>query len=201
MEVTLEEMRKLLPAPSAVAKLSQPPAPKATPKTPKEKTQQLFDELTDRLQQQKVEEALAAAARIEVPTSAIHLVEVLAPSVVLAASPSVKNKKTEPELGSRAANSEPASQRSGKKKENVPTPKLQELEEEEESAEEDTTESEEREVPSTPPPDQKPKGRKTRFSSKKKPGPTGVYRSLFAPKRQSKTPAKGEGSTKKPRGK
>ena len=73
------------------------------------------------------------------------------------------------------------------------------MESEEESVAEEATESEEEEVPSTPELDPKPKGRETRSSSKKKPGL--VYRSPFVPKRQSKTPAKGEGSTKKPQGK
>ena len=73
------------------------------------------------------------------------------------------------------------------------------MESEEESAAKEATGSKEEEVPSTPEPDLKPKDREIRSSSKKKSGP--IYRSPFAPKRQSKTPAKEEGSTKKPRGK
>ena len=141
---------------------------------------------------------MAAAVRIEVPILAVRLVEVPTSSVIPAASPSAKGKKVEIEPASRAASSEPASQRSGKKKK-APTPEIEELEEEEESTTEDTNDSEEEEVPSTSLSDQKSKGRETRSSSKKKPGL--VYRSPFVPKCQSKTPAKEEGSTKKPRGK
>ena len=56
----------------------------------------------------------------------------------------------------------------------------------------------EEEEPSTPKPEQ-PKGRETRSSGRKKPKP--IYRSPFAPKYQAKTPSKGEGSNKKPKGK
>ena len=79
-----------------------------------------------------------------------------------------------------------------------PTPEVEELRD----TTEDTTSTGDTEIeeeePSMPAPDQ-PKGRETRSSGRKKPGP--LYRSPFAPKQQSKTPAKGEGTSKKPRGK
>ena len=118
--------------------------------------------------------------------------EVPAPSVVPIASPSTKGKKTETEPRSRAASSEPASQRSGKKKEKVPIPKLKELEEEEESIAEDTTELEEEEVPSTPLPDQKIKGKGDEVFKQEEARP--YIQDPFAPKCQSKTLVKGEGS-------
>ena len=190
METTLREMRKLLPGPSIVG-MSQPQPQTAVAPSSKGKAQQMMDSLKDCLQDRKVQEAVAAAAKIMV----------LTPKVSALAVPEATPKGKAKEKGSesRAASSDPASQRSGKKKEKVPTLEIQELEEEEESAEEDTTKSEEGEVPSTPPLDQKSKGREKRSSSKKK--PVQVYRSPFAPKQQSKTPEKGEGSTKKPRGK
>ena len=199
MEATLEEMRKLLPALPAAARSSQPPTPEATPETPREKTmQQLFDEMKECIQQQKVEEAVAAAARIEISTPAVRLTKEVEPSIVPVASPSAKGKKMETEIGSKVASSKPASLRSGKKKEKEPIPEIQELEEEEESSTGDATGSEEGEVPSTPPPEQQAKGREMRSSSRKK---KLVYGSPFAPKRTAKTTAKEEGSNKKPRGK
>ena len=182
MEETLGEMRKLLPKPTA-AGTSQPQPQTTIAPSPKGKAQQMMDSFKERLQQRKVQEAVAAAAKITVPTPEVF------PATVLVASPSTKGKKMEAEPVSRAASSHPASQRSGKKKEKIPTPEVRELESEEESVAEEATGSEEEEVPSTPEPDLKPKGRETRSSSKKKPGP--IYRSSFAPKRQSKTPAKG----------
>ena len=143
----------------------------------------MMDSLKDRLQERKVQEAVAAAAKIVVPTPEVSLATV--------SEDTSKGKNKERRLDSRAASFE-----LGKKKEKIPTPEVKELESEEESTTEDTIKSEEEEVPSTPPPDPKPKWRETRSSSKKKPGP--VYRSPFAPKHQMKTPGKGEGSNKKP---
>ena len=140
-----------------------------------------------------MQQAVAVAVKITVPTLEAS------PAAVLIASLSAKEKKTETEPMSLATSSNLASQRSGKKKEKIPTSEVRKLESEEESIAEEATESEDEEVPSTPEPDLKPKDRETRSSSKKKLGP--VYRSPFAPKRQSKILAKGEGSTNKSRGK
>ena len=191
METTLVEMRKLLPGPSTPG-TSQPPLQAAVSPSSKGKVQQMMDNLKDHLQERKVQEAVVVTTKIVVPTLEVF------PIAVPEATPKEKSKEKESE--SRATSLEHASQMSGKKKAKVPTPEIEELKEEEESTAEDTTESEEEDVPSTPPPDQQPrKGVNTRSSRKKKPGP--VYRSPFAPKRQSKTPGKGEGSNKKPRGK
>ena len=150
----------------------------------------MLDDLKGRLQECKVQEAVAAAAKIVVPTPEVS------PAAVPEAIPKEKNKAKESE--SKVAISEPASQNSGKKKTKAPSPEVEDLEEEEESTAKDTTKSEEEEVPSTPPPDQQPrKGINTWSSGKKKLG--SVYRSPFAPKRQLKTPGKGKGSNKKPR--
>ena len=104
-----------------------------------------------------------------------------------------KSKEKEPE--SRAASSKPSSQKSGKKKEKLPT---LELEDEEESTAEDSPESEEEDESSTPPPNLKPKRSVNTWSTGKKQPPP-IYKSPYASKRQSKTPRKGEGSNKKPR--
>ena len=96
--------------------------------------------------------------------------------------------------------SEPTSQKSGKKKEKVPIPELEELEEEEESMAKDSAKSKEEEEPSTPPPDQKPRRSVNTWSSGKK-QPLPIYRNPYASKCQSKIPRKGKGSNKKPRGK
>ena len=188
--MTLTEMRKLLPGLSAAGMSQIQPQTAAAP-SPKDKGQQMMDSLKDCLQDRKVQEAIAAAAKIVVPTPEVSAA--IVPEAIL------KGKAKEKGSKSRAASSDPASQRSGKKKEKAPTPEVEELEEEEESTAEDTTELGEEELPSTPLPDQQPKDRETRFSSKKKPGP--LYRSPFAPKHQSKMPGKGKGSSKKPRGK
>ena len=194
------EMQKLLPRLSAATGLSQPSIPAAKPQPQKEATHQLFEELKDRLQQRKVQEAITTAARIEVPISGMRLVELRMPSAILAASPMAKGKKTEKELESRAASSELSSRKQdSKKKAKEPMPKE---EEEEESTAKDTRSSEgdaeSEEEPSIPPP--KPAA-KMRLHSihKKKPPP--VYRSSAVPKRPTKTAQKREGSNKKPRGK
>ena len=84
-------------------------------------------------------------------------------------------------------------------KQKEPTLEYKELENttEDIGSTEEGTEMEEEE-PLTPKPEQ-PKGKETRSSSRKKPGP--VYRSPFAPKRQAKTLGKGKSSNKKPKGK
>ena len=78
----------------------------------------------------------------------------------------------------------------------MPPPEVEELEDEEESTAEDSTGSEEEEVPSIPLPDQKPRRGVSTQSSRKK-QLNQVYRSPFAPKRQTKAPRKGQGSNKK----
>ena len=124
--------------------------------------------------------------------------QVVPPTEVLAATPSsVDGKKA----GKDSASSEPSSQRQDSKKKKKKEPTLEE-ELEEESTAEDTGSSKEdaesKEEPSTPPPEPKAKIR-IHSIDKKKPPP--VYKSSVAPKRPTKTPQKGEGSNKKPRGK
>ena len=142
MEATLVEMRKLLPR-SSVPRTSQPSTQAAVPPSPKGKAQQMLDDLKGCLQECKVQEAVAAATKIVVPTLEVS------PVAVLGITPKGKSKESE----SRAASSEPASQKSGKKKAKVPTSEVRDLEEEEESTTEDSNESDEEELPSTPPPD------------------------------------------------
>ena len=190
MEEMLGLMQKLLPDPSAVG--TSEPKPKGTvPLSPPSKAKHIFEDLKSRHQERQLKDAVEMAAKIVMPNPEASSAAVL---VVL---PSGKEKKTEAESGSRAASLDPGSQRSGKKKEQIPMPEVQELESEEEE-DEGSTESSEEEEPSTPRPELKNK-RELRSSGKKKPGP--VYQSPFAPKRQSKIPAKGEGSNKKPQGK
>ena len=191
VEETLGLMRKLLSGPSA-AGTSEPKSQGTIPPSPHGKGKQMLVDLKTRLKERQLQEAVATAAKIVVPNPEAS------PAAVLVASPSGKGKKTETEPVSRVASSDPGSQRSGKKKEQIPTPEVHELELEEEVEAEGSTESEEEEEPSSPYPELKTK-RETRSLGKKKPAP--VYRSPFAPKRQSKIPAKGEGSNKKPRGK
>ena len=85
----------------------------------------MLDDLKGRLQERKVQEAVAAATRIVVPT----------PEVSLAVVPEVtpKGKSKEKESESQATSSEPASQKNGKKKVKVSSPEVEDLEEEEES--------------------------------------------------------------------
>ena len=147
----------------------------------------MLDELRDRLQGRKDQEALVEAAKTVVPPP-----EVL-PAAVPEATPMGKSKEKEPE--SRAASSKSSSQKSRKKKEKISIPKL---EDEEESTVEDSPKSEEEDEPSTPPLDLKPRmSVNTRSTGKKQPPP--IYRNPYIYKRQSKTPGKGEGSNKKPR--
>ena len=68
MEATLREMPKLLPGLS-IAGTSQPPAYAAIQPSPKGKAQQLLDNLRGRLQEHKVQEAIATATKIVVPPS------------------------------------------------------------------------------------------------------------------------------------
>ena len=120
------------------------------------------------------------------------------PAAILGVTPKGKNK--EKELEFRATSFETTFQKSGKKKDKVPTPELEELEEEEESTAKNSAGSEEEEEPSTPLPDQKPRRNvNTRSLGKKQPAQ--VYRSPYAPKCQSKILEKDEGSNKKSRGK
>ena len=152
----------------------------------------MLDDLKGRLQDCKVQEAIAAATKIVVPTPEVF------PTVVSEVTPKRKSKEKESE--SRAVNSEPASQKSRKKKVKVPSPEVDDLEEEEESTVEDNNELDKKELPSMPPLDQKTqRSMNTRSSDRKKPEP--INRSPFAPKHQAKTPSKGKGSNKKPRGK
>ena len=90
MEETLGEMRKLLPGPTAVGTSQPQPQTIAAP-SPKGKAQQMMDSFKERLQQRKVQEAVAAAAKITVPTPKVS------PAAVPVASPSAKGKKTEVE--------------------------------------------------------------------------------------------------------
>ena len=187
IEATLGKMWKLLIGPSVVG-MSPPPAQTAVPPSPKEKVQQLLDNLRGRLQEHKIQEAVIEVAKIVVSPPKDP------PMAIPRDTPKEKSKE---ESESRVASSEPASQKSRKKKEKVPIPELEELEEEEESIAEDSAESEEEEEPSTPPPHPKPRRSvNTRSSRKKQPPP--IYRSPYASKRQSKIPEKGEGSNKKP---
>ena len=188
MDDTLAEMRKLLPgtpeagtsqpAPQVVPQPSPsavpPPAPPAaTTPTSAGKVQQALDEWKERILERQQREQ-----KMEGPST-----------VVPEGTPKVKKPE------SRAASSEPASQRSGKKNK-VPPP--EEEEEEEESTEEDSEDSEGEDEPATPPPPPKTKPNVNTRSSKKA---GGTYNSPYAPKRTTKRPAKGEGSNKKPRGK
>ena len=66
MEAMLGEMRKLLSRPS-VAGTSQLPAQTTVPPSPKGNVQQLLDDLRGRLQERKIQEAVAEAAKIVVP--------------------------------------------------------------------------------------------------------------------------------------
>ena len=200
MEATHEEMRKLLLGPSAVAGSSQPFVLTATPKPQKEVTHQLFEELKDPLQQRKVDEAVATTARIEVPILEVQLAQMPAPFVAPVTSLSAKGKKTKMEPMFKAASSEPSSQKpDNKKKEKKP---MLEEEEEEESMAKDTGSSKEsadsEEEPSIPPPEPTTK-MGLRLTNKKK--PPSIYKSPVPPKRSSKTPGKGKGSNKKPKGK
>ena len=116
---------------------------------------QLFEELKDRLQQRKVQEAITTAARIEVPVPGVWPAELPTPLAVLAISPTAKGKKTEKEPESKAASFEPSSRKQdSKKKAKEPMP---EEEKEEESTVEDIGSSkgdaESEEEPSTPPPE------------------------------------------------
>ena len=161
MEATLVEMRKLLPGPS-IPRTSQLPTQAAIPPSPKGKAQQMLDDLKGHLQERKVQEAVAAATKIVVPTPKVS------PAVVPEATP--KGKSKEKELESQAASSEPASQKSGKKKAKVPLPEVEDLEEEEESTTEDNNESDKKELPSTPLLDQKTRrSMNTRSTDRKKP--------------------------------
>ena len=134
----------------------------------------MLNDLKGCLHEHKVQEAVAAVAKIVVPIPEVFL------AAILKITPKGKSKEKESE--SRAASSKPTSQKSGRKKAKVPSPEVEDLEEEEESMAEDSNESNEEELPSTPLPDQKTwKSMNTRSSDRKKPGP--VYKSPFAPKR------------------
>ena len=109
METILGEIWKLLPGLSTASRSSQPSIPTAKHQPQKEATHQLFEELKDRLQQRKVQEAIMTAVRIEVPVLEVQLAELPTPSAILAASPTAKGKKMEKEPTSRAASSEPSS--------------------------------------------------------------------------------------------
>ena len=99
----------------------------------------MLEDLKDRLLECKVQEAVAAVAKIVVPTP-----EVSSPAV-----PEVtpKGKRKEKESESRAASSKPAFQKSGKKKTKVPSPEVEDLEEEEESTAKDSNKSDKEELP------------------------------------------------------
>ena len=90
MEGTLVEMWKLLPRTSAPG-TSQPPTQATVSPSPKGKAQQMLDDLKGRLQECKVQEAVAATAKIVVPTPKVFLV------AVLGVTPKGKSKEKESE--------------------------------------------------------------------------------------------------------
>ena len=96
METTLAEMRELLPGPSAAGTSQSPPQAMVSP-PPKDKAQQMMDSLKECLQERKVQEAVAVAAKIVVST----------PEVSPATVPEATSKRKSKERGSdsRAASS------------------------------------------------------------------------------------------------
>ena len=90
MEATLVEMRKLLPG-TSTSGMSQPPTQAAVPPSPKGKAQQVLDDLKGCLQERKVHEAVAIAAKIVVPTSKVS------PAAFLGVTPKGMSKEKESE--------------------------------------------------------------------------------------------------------
>ena len=86
METMLVEMQKLLPGPSTPG-TSQPPPQAAVSPSPKGKAQQMLDDLKGCLRERKVQEAMAAAAKIVVPTPEVS------PTAVPEATPKGKSKE------------------------------------------------------------------------------------------------------------
>ena len=83
-------MRKLLPGPSALGMSQPPPQPAVSPSL-REKAQQMLDDLKGRLQERKVQEAVAVAAKIMVPTPEVSQV------AIPGTTPKGKNKEKESE--------------------------------------------------------------------------------------------------------
>ena len=108
IEATLGEMRKLLPGSSATGP-SQPSAQVTTSTSPKEVSQKAFEEMKARIQQRKVQEALAKAAKIEVLVSEVRPMKLptAKPVVVPAATPTAKAMKTKKDLDTKTTSSMP----------------------------------------------------------------------------------------------
>ena len=182
MEAILGEIRKLVPG--SVGESSQPPVPPQKETPHKEKPlEEVKTPLPQRPSKGTVEEGSGEVPPPEFPVPKSQLV----PEVTL----ETKVGKTKSPM--------PSPWKLSLRKQKEPTPEYEELGDttEETGSSEGGAESEEEE-PSTPKPEQQ-KGVGTRSLSKKKPPP--IYRSPYASKRQSKTPGKGEGFNKKPRGK
>ena len=198
MEVTLGEMQKLLPG-SSTAGLSRPSIQAATPPPPKEMSQQQFEELKACVQQHRVQEVIAEATKIEVPTPEVPPMELptTKPVAVPTATPTAKAKKTEKDLDTKTTSSKLSSQRKNKrKKKKEPSP---EFKDEEESTEEiGSSGGDEEEEPVTPPPVKRPRMGTCSTDQKKK--PESSFKTPIASKRPSKSPRKGESSQKSLRG-
>ena len=188
MEATLGEIQKLVPR--SVGESSRPPLPTQRETPLKEKP---LDEVKTPLSQWTGKEAVSEGSgevpAVEFPVPRPPAVPVLTPQFV----PEVV---LETKVG-KIKSPTPSPRKMNLCKQKEPTPKVEELGDttEDIGSTEGSTELEEEE-PSTPKPKQ-PKERETRSSGRKKPIP--LYRSPFSPKRQLKTPSKGEGSNKKPR--
>ena len=189
MEAVLGEIRKLVSG--SVGESSRPPLPTQKETPIKEKP---LDEVKTPLPLQPRKE-VAPEGSGEVPTAEFPIPK--PPAVPIPKSQPTPEVMPQPKTG-KTKSPIPSPRKVSFCKPKEPTPEIEELRDTtEDTTNTGDTESEEEEL-STPKPDQ-PKGRETRSASKKKPGP--LYRSPFASKRQSKTPGKGEGSSKKPWGK
>lgn len=193
VETALEEMRKLAAGRTGAGSSQQTTPPATSPLVKSKYT--FLESLMERVQERQVKEALETTAGIEVPSGAIPSGAVLFGEVP---STPVIEKGKEPEQVSRAASSEPTSEKgSNRKKKTTPEAKktVELLDSDSTEEEEDEEEEEEEEEPEVPLTDKR-KAMATRSSEKKKPP---VYKSPQAPKRQRKTSGKAEGSQKRTR--
>ena len=179
MDATLAEMKKLV-AGSSTAGSSQvpPPNPQEQPK----------------VESSLIKEAVAQAAKIQVPVPEVQLVVVLAASIL-----AKEKKKAESET--KVASSEPSSARKSEKKMMKKREPSTKSEEEEEltvatRSFEEGMESKDEEVLATLPAEKR-RSINTRSSDKK--APPFVYKTPLAPKSQAKTSPKGESSRKRPK--
>ena len=131
---------------------------------------------------------MAQAAKIQVPVPEVS------PAIVSATTTFTKEKR-KVESETKVGSSEPSSARKSEKKKKR-DPSTESEEEEESTAAIRSSEGDDEKEPSTSPSDKACK-MDTRSMGKKKPPPT--YKSSVAPKRSSRTPAKGGSFQKKPR--